>query len=163
MSDFTAAFINVLYLAAAQLILNRLKLKVFKNTIFFVIGLLLFDIPLAFFGYNTPEGIQWLKSIWWFYPLGSFIALVVSLALRSIFAYIRGKTKKEGARARLFLGCASVTGSLLALVLIAWFTDTDPEVPPPQFGEAIFLLLAWVLATNFLFFGAVATKSVMNK
>jgi hypothetical protein len=44
-------------------------------------------------------------------------------------AYIRGRVKKEGARPRLFLGCVSVTGSLLALTLIAWFTDSDPEAP----------------------------------
>jgi len=178
MSDLLVTVINISYLIIGNYTIDKLNLRftgergtwsntcatLFIASIFFVIGLLLFDIPLAFFGYNTPEGIQWLKSVWWFYPLASFIALLISLALmRSIFAYIRGRTQKEGAKARLFLGCASVSGSLFALALIAWLANADPEFSSPQLGDVAFLLIAWALSAGGLFLGAVVTKSALNK
>ena len=105
MNDYLAMAINIAYLVAAYMILRKLQFSfivfgtwtaswatLFIGSIFFTIGLLLFDVPLGFWGGNNPHSIQRMKEDWWFFPLGFFILFLISLGLKTLI-----ERKRNGA------------------------------------------------------------------
>jgi hypothetical protein len=104
MSDTTAIVINVLYLLVAYGILRLLKLPfirfgtwtsswatLFLGSVFFTIGLLVFDVPFAFFGGNNPYSTQRLKEDWWAFPLTFLVAFLISLTMKTLIEHSRKK------------------------------------------------------------------------
>lgn len=47
----------------------------------FALGLLLFNIPFAFFGMSSPQAVEQSKEIWWVASLFPFTCLIISLTL----------------------------------------------------------------------------------
>jgi hypothetical protein len=107
MSDITFKIINLVYFFSAFAILKRLNLTILRDSlltdawagifiasVFFTIGLLLFNIPFAFFGMGTPQATQSIKEIWWVAPLFPFTCLIISLTLR-VLILRRKKTNKS--------------------------------------------------------------------
>lgn len=105
MENWLAILINLSYIAVAYYILYLCKFPLLKlgssthtwavlflTSIFFTIGLLLFDIPLGFWGGNNPNSIQRMKEDWLFLPLGFFILFLVSLGLKTLIKCERDST-----------------------------------------------------------------------
>ena len=97
MDNWLAILINLSYITAAYCILYLCKFPLLKlgssshtwavlflTSVFFTIGLSLFDIPLGFWGGNNPHSIQRMKEDWWFFPLGFFILFLISLGLKML-------------------------------------------------------------------------------
>lgn len=111
MNDWIAMTINVGYMGVAYLIFRALKPKflceapvsliaaeLLLASIFFQIGLIVFNIPIGFFGMNNPYTIESLKDKWWAAPgLGmSGFSLVLSCrSALSSFARKRRFTTKD--------------------------------------------------------------------
>lgn len=77
--------VNIAYIVVSFFVLRFLKIKsIIKNSyayisleffvasIFFTIGLLLFNIPLVVFGANNPETVERMKETWYGIPLVFF-------------------------------------------------------------------------------------------
>jgi hypothetical protein len=102
MNDITFKIINLVYFFSAFAILKRLNLPIIRDSfltdawagifiasVFFTIGLLLFNIPFAFFGMGTPQATQSIKEIWWVAPVASSVGLIISLGLRTLILKIK--------------------------------------------------------------------------
>lgn len=159
MNNYLAMAINVAYVVLAFWFLGKLNLKFIGNKAswtygwagmfitftFFIIGLLLFDIPCGFWGCNNPDTIQRMKEVGWFIPSLAFLFFLTSLSLKQIVGYLRGKLDKENTLSQSLLSSSLLTASLLSFVLLAGFTDRELE--PPSMADAPFLLFFWLLGT----------------
>jgi len=173
MNDFLVIAINVSYLIVGNLIVDKLNLEflgkrgtwtnscatLFIASIFFTIGLLFFDIPLGILGGNDAYSVQRMKEFWWFYPSGLFVICVLSLNLRCIFAYVRGKSGRDRAKSKLFLYSFFVTGSCTTLVITLWFID---DKPAPLLGDYIIIVIAHLIGTVLLFAGSISLRKLLS-
>ncbi len=96
--------INLLYLLAGWFLVGKLRLKWLRrgswsyvflgitfSSIFFLIGLFVFDIPIALF---QAENTTILKEKWYAIPLTAFTFFLISLLLETL--YYRFRDSKEG-------------------------------------------------------------------
>jgi hypothetical protein len=106
MNDITIKLINLSYLFLSFFIIKRLDLPILRGSIhtyawavifiasvFFALGLLLFNIPLGFFGMSSPQALERIKEIWWVAPLFPFTCLIISLTLRVLILKIKQTNK----------------------------------------------------------------------
>lgn len=158
MNNFVVIFINLSCAVSAYWILHRFKFSfmklgssthtwaaLFLASIFFTIGLLLFDIPFGFFGMNNPQTTQWLQTYWWFMPSTIFMFFLISFSLKLIVDCLRGRSKNKEVWRQLLPGSGLLAASLLAFLVLVGFADQEAE--PPTAADAPFLLLFWLLGT----------------
>ena len=141
MPNWVAMGINVGYMVAAYFILNRFKPKIFQDarlslmwaelflaSIFLVIGAILFNIPIGFFGMNNPHITTQLKEKWWAAPGITLSFLLFSLSFKNSFESFKQLRFTTAEVKKLSIGSTLFGAALTVLFLIAW-TDTE-EVPP---------------------------------
>jgi hypothetical protein len=105
MNDITVKIINLVYVLSAFAIVRRLDLPVLRGSVhayawavvfvasvFFAIGLLLFNIPFGFFGMSSPQAAQRSREIWWVAPLFPFTCFIAILGLRILILRSRRNT-----------------------------------------------------------------------
>jgi len=173
MDNIFTILLNLAYVLAAYWILKRNNLEflqlgssthawavVFIASLLFTIGLLLFEIPFAFFGMNDPETTEWFRSNWWFVPSVTFIFFVISLSLGFIVDYVRSRTKPEGSGRYLFPACSFVMGGVCLLVTIAWFMDA--KIGPPKAADFALIAFFWGIGSLLLFASAAGMKRVVK-
>ncbi len=81
LGELVYVVVNIAYIVLSFLVLRFLKIKskikssyayisleLFVASVFFTIGLLLFNIPLVVFGANNPETVERMKEAWYGIP-----------------------------------------------------------------------------------------------
>lgn len=132
----------------------------FISSVFFVMGLLAFDIPLAILGGNNPETIQRMKEVWWAFPFIFLTALVLSLNFRVIRSYIKGELKKRNEKLKLFLAANCILACTMIALIVIWYHDD--EIGLPNGFQVTFYAFSWLVFLGVLYFGAIAAKKALK-
>lgn len=132
MNDWIAMTINVGYFWLAVVIVRKLNLKILKDafwssiwaeiflaSVFLQIGLLLFDIPVGFFGMNNPYTNAELKERWWIAPGVTSSALLCILSCRSALSSFRANRFGSKEWQLLLLSSFLFSAMMLCLVILS--------------------------------------------
>jgi ABC-type Fe3+ transport system permease subunit len=145
MHDWIAMAINVAYIIFSFYLLNKLRLSnvfplgswthalavIFLVSVFFQIGLMLFDIPIGFFGMNNPHTIGSLKEKWWAAPGLGLSGLSFALSCRTALLSFRSKNFKPKELWQLSLS-SFLLGLLIVCLLLAVGIKSDTMAPEDQ-------------------------------
>ena len=174
MHDWIAMTINVGYILLSFCVLKKLRLSnifpvgswthaisvIFLVSIFFQIGLMLFDIPIGFFGMNNPHTIASLKEKWWAAPGLGLSAFSFVLSCRVAFLSFCARRFKGKDWQLLFLSAFLFSVMVVCLLIVAGIKSDSMAIKDQQF-----ILDYWWgfgLFFGFLHFtGVIVIKSIL--
>lgn len=145
MHNWIVMIINVSYMLLAYIVFRTFKPKfldgahlsliaaeLFLVSIFFQIGLLLFDIPIGFFGMNNPHTIASLKEKWWAAPGLGLSGLTFVLSCRSALVAFRRKRRFQSKDWQLLLLSSLLFGLMIICLLFVTGIKSDTMAAEDQ-------------------------------
>lgn len=129
MNDWIAMAINVGYIVLAGAIIKYSKIKFLNEgwtanfttmclvSIFVQFGILLFDIPIGFFGFNNPERIAEMKERWWLTP-GVFLSPLLCILSCRVALVSFSRSKCFGVKDWHLLSLSSFLFSVMMVCII---------------------------------------------
>lgn len=137
--------INVAYIFLAGIVLRHSKVRflnegwtanfatMFLASVFLQLGLLLFDIPIGFFGFNDPVRIAEMKERWWLLPGIALSPLLMSLSCRSAIACFQSKRFKALEIKQLLLSSFLFGAMFVCLLFVVGIKSDSMAAEDEQF------------------------------